>query len=306
MGDGSTAACGSVAERELGVFAHALGRPRRREHELREDLAHTVEFDHELLDLVGDLRADRAAGGRKRIRDVYVVAALPLRGRLELDLVDQAELDEVQAQLGVDHVLERLKYVFLRENRHVLSLEADRYSVAVPLVLLLIIFVAVPIVELWVIIRTADALGGGATGAGLTFALLAADSLLGAWLARSQGRAAWNGFVGALQRGEVPAKEIVDGAFVIVGGALLLTPGFITDVVGVLMLIPPTRRLLSRPLIRIFMRRVSFATTGVDTGLRDFRRSRQAHYQAGHKPGFSPPDAGQPADTDRTDDKYLD
>ena len=105
-----------------------------------------------------------------------------------------------------------------------------------PLVLL---FIAVPIAELAVIIQV-----GQAIGIWWTIAILIADSLLGSWLMRHQGRAAWRRFNEAVQGGRVPAREVVDGALVIFGGALLLTPGFITDILGLILLVPPTRALV--------------------------------------------------------------
>jgi UPF0716 protein FxsA len=111
-----------------------------------------------------------------------------------------------------------------------------------PLVLL---FIAVPIAELAVIIQV-----GQAIGVWWTIALLVADSLLGSWLMRHQGRAAWRRFNEALQVGRVPAREVLDGALVIFGGALLLTPGFITDVLGLVLLLPPSRALVRAVLAR--------------------------------------------------------
>ena len=102
--------------------------------------------------------------------------------------------------------------------------------------LLVLIFIVLPIAELYVIIRV-----GGAIGVLPTIALLLLDSFLGAALLRSQGRAAWRRFNEALALGRVPAREVFDGAMVILGGAFLITPGFITDVIGLLLLIPPTR-----------------------------------------------------------------
>jgi UPF0716 protein FxsA len=102
-----------------------------------------------------------------------------------------------------------------------------------PLVLL---FIAVPIAELAVIIQV-----GQAIGVWWTIALLIADSLLGTWLMRHQGRVVWRRFNDTVQAGRVPAREVLDGALVIFGGALLLTPGFITDILGLILLIPPSR-----------------------------------------------------------------
>ena len=117
-----------------------------------------------------------------------------------------------------------------------------------PLVLL---FIAVPIVEIYVIIQVGEAIG-----ALWTIALLVADSILGSMLMRAQGRAAWRRFNAAIAEGRVPAREVLDGVLVVFGGALLLTPGFVTDVFGLLFLVPPTRALVRRLLVRRFAGRV--------------------------------------------------
>jgi len=113
-------------------------------------------------------------------------------------------------------------------------------------VLLFLIFVVLPIAELYVIIQV-----GGAIGIWPTLALLLLDGFLGAYLTRTQGRAAWRRFNEAMAAGRVPAKEVYDGAAIIFGGALLLSPGFITDVFGILLLVPPTRAILRRVLLRM-------------------------------------------------------
>jgi UPF0716 protein FxsA len=78
---------------------------------------------------------------------------------------------------------------------------------------------------------------------------------------RSQGRAAWRRFNLALQSGRPPAREVLDGVLVIFGGALLLTPGFLTDILGLLLLIPPTRAVVRRVLVRRFADRMIAAAT---------------------------------------------
>lgn len=110
--------------------------------------------------------------------------------------------------------------------------------------LLVLLFIVVPIVELWVIIQV-----GSALGVLPTIGLLVLGSIFGAMLMRSQGRAAWRSFQAATAAGKVPAREVLDGALVIFGGALLLTPGFVTDLLGVLLLAPPTRAIVRRTLI---------------------------------------------------------
>jgi len=112
-----------------------------------------------------------------------------------------------------------------------------------PLVFLL--FIGVPLVELYVIIQV-----GQAIGALPTIGLLVLDSLLGAALLRRQSRVVWQRFRTALASGRPPARETVDGALVIMGGALMLAPGFITDAFGAVLLLPPTRAFARRQLMR--------------------------------------------------------
>jgi UPF0716 protein FxsA len=111
--------------------------------------------------------------------------------------------------------------------------------------LLVLLFIVVPIAELALLIQV-----GQLIGVWWTILLLIADALLGSWLLRSQGRAAWRRFNEALAERRVPHREVVDGVLVIFGGVLLLTPGFITDVFGLLFLFPPTRVLMRRLLVR--------------------------------------------------------
>ena len=100
----------------------------------------------------------------------------------------------------------------------------------------------VPIAEIYVIIQV-----GQAIGALWTVLILIVDSLIGARLLRWQGAAGVGGFQSALAAGRIPHREILDGVLIIIGGAFLLTPGFITDAVGLLLLIPPTRAAFRRP-----------------------------------------------------------
>src|SRR3954454_8674082 len=138
----------------------------------------------------------------------------------------------------------------------------------VPLILL---FIIVPIVEIYVIIQV-----GQAIGPWWTIALLIADSILGAWLMRQQGRSAWRRFNEAIAAGKVPHKEVIDGVLVIFGGALLLTPGFTTDILGALFLIPPTRAAIRAFLLRRFSVRLAVgAPTGVNAGVRGARARRR-------------------------------
>ncbi|MGH8933963.1 MAG: FxsA family protein, partial [Egibacteraceae bacterium] len=107
--------------------------------------------------------------------------------------------------------------------------------------LLLIAFIVVPIVELWVIIQV-----GQVIGLVPTVLLLIAISATGAWLVRREGLKAWRRFRTALDQARIPAAEVVDGALVMLGGALMLTPGFVSDVFGLLLVAPPSRALVNR------------------------------------------------------------
>jgi UPF0716 protein FxsA len=130
--------------------------------------------------------------------------------------------------------------------------------------LLVVLFIVVPIVELFVIIQVGEAIGVLPT-----IALLIADSILGSMLMRSQGRAAWRRFNAALAEGRIPHREVLDGALVIFGGALLLTPGFVSDILGIVLLLPPTR-VLVRGIVarRLLPRLVVSGLGGIGGGAR--------------------------------------
>ena len=115
--------------------------------------------------------------------------------------------------------------------------------------ILVALFIVVPIVELYVIIQI-----GSLIGVWPTIALLLADALLGSLLLRHQGRGAWRRFNTALAEHRFPGREVADGLLIAIGGTLLLTPGFVTDIVGLIFLIPPTRAIVRR-LLRGFMGR---------------------------------------------------
>jgi UPF0716 protein FxsA len=121
-----------------------------------------------------------------------------------------------------------------------------------PLWALILIFIVVPFAELYLIIEVV----GELIGPVWTILLLAASSVLGSVLLRSQGRAIWNRFNDTMRAGRVPHREVVDGVLVIFGGAFLITPGFLTDIVGLALLIPPTRRIVRRTVERRLGRRV--------------------------------------------------
>ena len=111
--------------------------------------------------------------------------------------------------------------------------------------LLFLLFICVPILEIWVILQVGEAIGVLPT-----IGLLILDSIIGAWLMRSQGRIVWRRFNEALAAGRVPAREVLDGALVMFGGALQLAPGFVTDALGLFLVVPPTRAIVRRILVR--------------------------------------------------------
>jgi len=107
--------------------------------------------------------------------------------------------------------------------------------------ILVALFIVVPIAELYVIIQI-----GSLIGVWPTIALLLADALLGSLLLRHQGRGAWRRFNTAIAERRFPGREVADGLLIAVGATLLLTPGFLTDIIGLIFLIPPTRAIIRR------------------------------------------------------------
>jgi UPF0716 protein FxsA len=136
--------------------------------------------------------------------------------------------------------------------------------------LLVLLFIVVPIAELAILIQV-----GQLIGVWWTIALLIADAVLGSMLARSQGRTVWRRFNEALAAGRAPAREVLDGTLVLFGGALLLAPGFLTDILGIVLLLPPTRALVRAVLVRRFMARMVASMTRGTGGGPGSPRARQ-------------------------------
>lgn len=120
--------------------------------------------------------------------------------------------------------------------------------------ILFLLFIVVPLLELWIIVQVGDVIG-----LGWTILLLLTVSLVGAALVKREGTRAWRRFREALEAARLPAREVTDGALVLLGGALMLTPGFATDVVGLLLVLPPSRAVVGR-LVRRRVR-VSFGVS---------------------------------------------
>jgi UPF0716 protein FxsA len=117
--------------------------------------------------------------------------------------------------------------------------------------LVVVAFVVVPILEIYVIIQV-----GQVIGAWWTIALLIVDSIFGAWLIRHEGRRSWEALNTAMGSGRMPARELADGGLILVGGTLMLSPGFVTDLLGILLILPFTRPLFRRMLTRTVSRRL--------------------------------------------------
>ena len=111
-------------------------------------------------------------------------------------------------------------------------------------------FILMPIVEIYVIIKV-----GQVIGPWWTILLLVADSVFGTWLVRREGRRAWQALTTAIETGRMPAKELADGGLILVGGTLMISPGFVTDVFGMVMILPFTRPLARRLMTRVVTRR---------------------------------------------------
>jgi UPF0716 protein FxsA len=114
-----------------------------------------------------------------------------------------------------------------------------------------VLLLVVPLLEVLVIIAVGQAIGGWPT-----FFLLLAESALGAWLVRHQGARVWQSLQTALTTGRMPSRQLADAALVLVGGVLLLTPGFLTDLVGFFLVLPFTRPAARRALEAVVARRL--------------------------------------------------
>jgi len=121
--------------------------------------------------------------------------------------------------------------------------------------LLVLALLVIPLLEILAIIGVGQVIGGWPT-----FLLLLVESALGAWLVRREGARSWRALTTALNTGRMPSRELADAALVLVGGTLLLTPGFLTDIVGFLLLIVPTRAIARRVLTSVVARRLTAAT----------------------------------------------
>lgn len=135
-----------------------------------------------------------------------------------------------------------------------------------------LLFIGVPLLEILVLIQV-----GQVIGAWWTILFLVLDSVIGAWLIKREGGRAWRALTEALGSGRMPARELADGMLIVAGGALMLTPGFVTDLLGVAMILPFTRPVARRALTRM-------VTARLDSGT-DTRRPRPPGPGNAHRPG---------------------
>jgi UPF0716 protein FxsA len=149
---------------------------------------------------------------------------------------------------------------------------------------ILALFLLVPIVELAIAIQV-----GRWLGALPTILLLIFESFLGAWIVKREGVAAWRSLVASAESGRPPTRELSDAVLVLIGGTLLLTPGFLTDIVGFLFVIPVTRRLVRRPVSRWLARAVARRVVSSGPFLQF-----GAGFPPGAGPGFPPGFRGGP------------
>ncbi len=126
---------------------------------------------------------------------------------------------------------------------------------------LLLLFIGIPLVELVLFLRI-----GSRIGLPATLGIIILTGILGAWLTRLQGMRTLGRFQKALAEGRLPHEEVLEGIMILIAGAVLLTPGFLTDAAGFLLLVPPVRAQLRRGLGRYLENRVQVVGTGMGTG----------------------------------------
>jgi len=117
--------------------------------------------------------------------------------------------------------------------------------------LLFVIFVGVPFAEIYVLLQV-----GHVIGVFNTLGLLVLVSLVGAWLAKQAGLTVLRRMQASIRAGRVPGVELVDGFLVLLAGALMITPGFLTDIVAIFLLLPPVRAGVRRALRRYLAHRI--------------------------------------------------
>ncbi len=133
---------------------------------------------------------------------------------------------------------------------------------------LLVLLIGLPILEVWLLIRVGQAIGGLNV-----LAILIVEALFGGWLMRREGSRAWQALLEAVRRGSLPVDEATDAVLVLIGGVLLVLPGFVTDVVGLVFLLPFTRPAARRLVTALVTALVARRARGI-TGTFQVTRSR--------------------------------
>lgn len=152
---------------------------------------------------------------------------------------------------------------------------------------LVVLLLVAPLVELYVIIQVAHVIGGWET-----IAFLVIESFIGAWLLKRQGLSTMARISEAVSQGRVPSKELVDGLLILVAGGLMLAPGFVGDVIGYLLLLPPTRAPIRALLVKRFAAGnggTFFAASGPGTRFIGTFRAGSTVDVTGHEAGRQPP-----------------
>jgi UPF0716 protein FxsA len=149
-----------------------------------------------------------------------------------------------------------------------------------PLVLLAALLVAIPILEVWLLVKVGQQLGLLPT-----VLILIAEAIIGALLMRHEGSRAWKALNDAFTQGKVPTGELADAALILVGGILLMLPGFLTDIIGFVFLLRWTRP-VARKIIAFFVaRRIS--RLGIPVMRARLDTENLIHGETVEQPGFN-------------------
>ena len=130
---------------------------------------------------------------------------------------------------------------------------------------LLALFIVLPLLDLWLLSTLA---GDSFLGFGFAIGLVISTGLIGASLAKRQGLTAWQNFNSELGQGVLPADAMLDGVLILLAGAVLITPGLITDAVGLALLVPPIRFLVRRRLVKKLLSQMQVQQVGPPAGTR--------------------------------------
>lgn len=166
------------------------------------------------------------------------------------------------------------------------------------IVLLTLVFVAVPLLEIFVIVAVA-----GQIGTPSTLLVLILVSAIGAWLTKREGLEAARRVRDGVQLGRLPTRDVMDGTVVLLAGVLMLTPGFVTDVVGLALMAPPVRRVAGDQLLRVVRGRLEQRFPMADTAAGGTQQERRAYRRPDEPepPGWRPPPRSANVDPDVLD-----